>query len=116
MLSKEQYDNYLKREEMREEYMKNRITSVSKIVSSQENWSKENPLDKPRHRTDCDWFKECSFCYKCENYDPKYERCRQCVLNNTDGICKKPHIHTESAKAKLIKRPVIRKKGKINNE
>lgn len=107
-LSREQYKNYLAREEMRQDYLDNRITqSDKKIVSSQENWSKEDPLNKPRHQVDCSWFHECNFCFKCDHYNPRLEKCRQCPLIKKDGICYKKEIHTEKAKGMLIKRPTV---------
>lgn len=118
-LTKEQYNNYQAREELRQDYLDNRMTTTNtKIVSSQENWSKEDPLNKARHKVSCNWFHECNFCFKCDHYNPNLEKCRQCPLVKADGICYKKEIHTEKAKGMLIKRPkiIIRKEDSNGKE
>ena len=114
-LTREQYKNYQDREEKRHEYLENKITQTNKkIISSKENWSKEDPLNKTRHKVKCNWFHECNFCFKCDHYNPNLEKCRQCSLIKENGICYKKEIHTEKAKGMLIKRPtiIIRKEDK----
>lgn len=113
MLSKEQYRNYLDREEQRQKFEKEKMTTVNKVVSSRETWSVDDNDNKPKYRTDCAWFDECSFCFKCSNFDTKYEKCRNCELVGTNGVCFKDKIHTEKAKSMLIKQSVINldKKG-----
>lgn len=64
-----------------------------------------DPINMPRHKVayTCPNFVECPIDYKCRAYDPKYVACNNCVLHETDDVCKKPHIHTERAFNMMIK-------------
>lgn len=108
ILSKEQYKRYLQREEMREQFEKEKITTVNKRVSKMENWSLDENENKPKYLTECENFTECAFCFKCSNYNSAYEDCRNCELHNVQGVCTKTELHTERNKAMLISKNVIK--------
>lgn len=95
------------RKALLEEYERTRIRRVNLTARKRDNYSKEDPLNLPRHRTNCLWFEECPLCYKCRNYDSKYVKCLTCNLNKTDGICHKRNIHTPEAFAMMITRERI---------
>lgn len=68
-----------------------------------------NPLDLPRHRvaSKCQAFLECPIDFKCRNFNSSYIACRGCTLNETDDVCKKPHLHNDRTFNMLIKRDRI---------
>lgn len=99
--------NYEKREQMREEYEQDRMKKSTLTIGSKENFSKEDPINKPRHLTNCPSFQECAVDYKCRNYDPKYMDCLKCVLHETKGICFKKELHTDKNLSMLMSRETI---------
>ena len=55
----------------------------------------------------CSWFMECPLDFKCRAYDPKFVRCQNCVLHESEGICHKKELHTEKNIAMMIRRPSV---------
>lgn len=97
---------------LREQYNQDRIKRVDVQAKKQDNYSKEDPLNKPRHHTNCPSFSECPICYKCNNYNPTYVACLNCPLHKEDGVCHKKEIHNE----RIYNMMIAREKIEVNGE
>jgi hypothetical protein len=80
------------------------------LSNSVRDFKESDGLNLPRHIINgkCVDFVECQIDHKCHNYNSSYIKCQNCVLHETDGICKKKHIHNEKTFAMMIKR------GRVN--
>jgi hypothetical protein len=102
------------RHELREAY-NHEQSEKGKVVSKVERSVKEfkdntkDPLNMPRHRMQhkCPSFQECPIDYKCRNYSSSIIACVNCVLNDTDDICKKPELHNDKGFNLIISRERI---------
>jgi hypothetical protein len=97
----------LEREELRENYLKERMTVVNKQIDRQTILGKENMNKLPRHMVNCNWFSECPIDFKCRAYNPTYIRCQNCILAKKDLICRKKRLHCERNLNRMITRPFI---------
>lgn len=105
--------NYEKREDMRDEYERDRIKRSTATIGLKDNFSKEDVMNKPRHLTNCPSFQECAIDYKCRNYDSQFLMCQMCVLHETNGICFKKDLHTDKNMSKLLTRERVVLDGKV---
>jgi hypothetical protein len=108
--------SYEQREQLRYEYQRDQMKEVNIKANKRDIYGKEDMLNLPRHQiyTHCTDFVECPIDYKCRNFDSTYAKCRSCVLHETDGICKKKHIHTEKVFNMMISRERIDLDAKEN--
>lgn len=101
------------RQELREAYNYEQLEdqkSRDAITKSVKDFKDDkNALDLPRHRMygKCPSFLECPFDFKCRNYNPAYVACVNCVLHETDDVCRKPHLHHDKSFNMLISRERI---------
>lgn len=106
MLSKDLIRKWEDREELRDDYEKNRIKRVDAKIDGRQSITKDSEDQvKPRHKVNCPSFQECAFDYKCRNYDSRMMECVTCPLNEVDGICHKRELHNDANMSKLIRRP-----------
>lgn len=97
------------RYELREAYVwekQEESRNSYRLKQTAENF-KEEIIILPRHimQGRCASFIECPLDFKCRNYDPKYIKCLNCSLHETDGICHKRELHNEKNIAMMITRP-----------
>lgn len=95
------------REQLKEEYLKERITQVNVEAKRRHVYGKEDMLNLPRHIKNCPRFLECPIDYKCRAYDSTYQECRDCILHEYNGICHKKELHNEKIFNMMITRERI---------
>jgi|SRR5579875_1305987 len=93
------------RGELREAYLYEQEQKQSRKISLDKKTviSKEDMLNLPRHKVNCPDFEECPLDYKCRNFNPKYMKCQNCILNQDGQICN-TKLHTHEVLSVFIKR------------
>lgn len=66
----------------------------------------KNPNDVRGVRINCPHFEQCPLCYGCRAFDPKYQKCQACKLENAkQNICK-----TDKHRADLVEKMIMKEK------
>lgn len=67
----------------------------------------KQPNDARGARIGCPMFESCPLCYGCRAFDPKYEECRNCELDNKKQNVCNTERHKSDLLSRMITRPVI---------
>ena len=67
----------------------------------------KKPEDVRGFKIDCPMYEKCPLCFGCRAFDPHYEECRNCEIDNKkQNVCNTTK-HRSDLLEKMITRPVI---------